>query len=999
MLPVKFNPRFTLVILMMLILVGCSTNGANPLKPPIYPATPNQTPDASISGNGSHRVLWGIWGIRFEPDQMKLTLVPERDIQLHYDITTMLIPPACDNCLEIAVKSFDSLTRILDADVTLRNPYPIAGHDVRGILFTNDAGHELCNADDWTGYWDIPGGSNINPFKAFAKQEPARIFAGGAEHVEKYLLSIPTPPQWGAIKFAVDASWPGNCKEPYSIENFTQLIPLYNVVDSSSTLEVDVQDWQNDVSKVTLVATAITGESFTQFAHIGGSLWRLKLVNKTGAPAGDYEARLIATSTNSGSTALYDFATITIMESLTPTVTAIIPEGGCAGSNLTGVKVIGADFQEPAGVKLKRMAEPDISASDVVVVSEGLITCDINIPPGAGLGVYDVEVTNGCGLSGIGGCLFNIVEQGPFYPYEITPPRLNLSPEAICFSGNYAFLAAGYNGVHIFDAANPSNPIWVTKIETDGCAKNIVVAGNFAYVAALEDGLQIIDISNPHAPFVVNTIPTQYALDVAIAGGYAYVANMEKGFSIIDVDPPESAYIVKTIDVTPWIEVYAVDVVGDYAYVAGYDFNLIFDINPPADTHVVKEIATTGWFQDVDEENGYAYFCDTDAGLQVLDVDPINDSYVVTTVPIEEPSGLVVSGGYAYVAAYSVGLVIVDVNIPESPVIAKIVPWDGNSINLGITGGYAYVSDRDAGLKIIDIDPPSTANIVKEIETPGFACDVFEDAAYVYVANNTAGLCVVDANPPDTAFVVKTIDTKAANALEVAGGYAYLSGWYGSLDIIDITPLESAYVLKTVTLPGAVHSLSVEGGYAYALKANPAAFYIVDIDPPESANVIKTLDVTGFAYGIEATDSGFVYIPNGEAGLKVYDVDPPGSSVEVDSVDTPDTARGVYVDASRTYIADGGGGLQVIDGLPGSGMTIIKGVDTPGNAYDVVADGGYAYVADFENGLQIIDIDPIGSASIIATVDTPQCAVRVFVSGNIAYVADLHGGLRIIKLW
>ena len=981
-------------LLTVLITMGCSNVGENP----VYLNDANlQNVECDTT---SSRVLWGIWNIAIDASGLKATAIPEREIQLHYNITDMLLPPACDNCLEIAVKSFDTITRILDADVTLRNPYPISGHDVRGILFTNDTGHELRNPDDWTGYWDISGGGNINPFKAFAKQEPNRIFAGGVEHVEKFLVYIPTPPQWGAIRFAVDASWPGNCKEPYAIENFTQLAPIYDAVGSSANLEVDVADWQNDVNKVTLVATAITGESFTQFSHITGSLWRLKLINNADAAPGDYMVRIIATSSNSGSTPLYNFAAVTITEGLAPTVTAIDPPGGCAGSVLPGVKVLGADFQEPAGVKLKRMAEPDISASNVVVVSANLITCDISIPPGAGLGVYDVEVTNGCGLSGIGACLFNITEQGPFYPYDITPPWLNLSPNAVWFSGNYAYLAAGYNGVHVFDVTTPSNPIWVTKIQTDGCAYNIVTAGNYVYVAALEDGLQIIDISNPLAPFVVNTVPTQYALDVAIAGGYAYVANMEKDFSIVDIDPPESAYIVKTIDVSPWTEIDAVDVAGDYAYVGGYNYTLIFDINPPADTHVVKEIAVPpSWFQDVDEENGYAYFCNTDAGLLIVDVDPLNEAYVITTVPIDEPSGLVVSDGYAYAVAYTVGLVIVDVNVPESPGIVKIVPWDGNSINLGIIGGYAYVADRDAGLKIIDIDPPSTASIVKEIETPGFACDVFEDAAYVYVANNTAGLCVVDANPPETAFVVKTVDTKGTYSLKVTGGYAYLSGWDGLLNIIDITPLESAYILKTVTLPGTVYSLSVEGGYAYALKANPAAFYIVDIDPPESANVVKTFDVAGYAYDIEATNTGFAYIPNGETGLKVYDVDPPGSTSEFDSVNTPDTARGVYVDGSRTYVADGGSGLQVIDGMPGSGMSIVKGIDTPGDAYDVVADGGYAYVADFENGLQIIDIDPIGSASVIAGVDTPQCAVRIFVSGNIAYIAGWHGGLRIIKLW
>ena len=194
-----------------LLAIGCSSGNVGIL-------TPDETIDesscseiAEFSSNGdSERLLWGIWAIGFDTGEMAVTIQPLRNLQAHFDITYMVTPPKCNDCITVTVNSFNPATRILDADITLRNPCQVSGRDVRGILYTNDYGHRLINADSWTGQWDVLGGMDINPFKAFAKPEPNRIFAGFAVHTEKYLIYIPKPPQYNKITFAVDASWPGN---------------------------------------------------------------------------------------------------------------------------------------------------------------------------------------------------------------------------------------------------------------------------------------------------------------------------------------------------------------------------------------------------------------------------------------------------------------------------------------------------------------------------------------------------------------------------------------------------------------------------------------------------------------------------------------------------------------------------------------------------------------------------------------------------------------------
>jgi len=261
-------------------------------------------------------MLWGVWQFSYDESSNELTPIPLREAYVHFNVTPMVLPPNCNDCLKIKVNSFDMVTRILDADATLRNPTQLTGHDVRGILYTNDYGHELRNADGWTGKWDVAGGQTINPFKAFAKAVSHRAFGPAGEYTEKYLVYIPAPPQWNKITFAVDASWPGNCREPYSIENFTQE-KLYDTGAGEAMVTVDVHDWQNDVNKVTLVAPAITGENFTQLYKVSGDTWGIYLKNNAGAPAGDYSARVIAASQGLPDLPLYDYVTITITATTT----------------------------------------------------------------------------------------------------------------------------------------------------------------------------------------------------------------------------------------------------------------------------------------------------------------------------------------------------------------------------------------------------------------------------------------------------------------------------------------------------------------------------------------------------------------------------------------------------------------------------------------------------------------------------------------------------------
>ncbi|MFH1514519.1 MAG: SBBP repeat-containing protein [bacterium] len=283
---------------------GCSNKTTTPTTPGDTGIGTSQ-PVVEFFGEDSDHNLLGMWNANFNLDDLTVEITPEtRDTAFHFNVTSLIPAP------EIIINSWDPVTEVIDVDVTIINPYEVDAYDVRLIIYTDSVGHKLQNDDGWTALYEIPGGLPINPFKAYAKSVPDRLFAGETEHTEN--LQILLPGGNPNVAFAIDASYPGNCLEPHKIGNLSQGI-LYDTAGSTAILRVGVYDHQNNVDSVGLYLPEITGTTTpVPFTYIGYSAWVLELFNNTGAYMGEYDGFLVASSSDSGSLALYDNVIITI---------------------------------------------------------------------------------------------------------------------------------------------------------------------------------------------------------------------------------------------------------------------------------------------------------------------------------------------------------------------------------------------------------------------------------------------------------------------------------------------------------------------------------------------------------------------------------------------------------------------------------------------------------------------------------------------------------------
>jgi len=884
------------------IFAGCGEGKEAPVIPDGNNAAVN-----TAGGTRSSRLLLGLWDIYFDGDSRSGRIEPLRSAQAHFNITPMLIPPQCNDCLKV-VLPWEPGYDLLYADVTLRNPTKLIAHDVRGIVFTDEFGHQLSGCDGFTPLWDPVGGDSINPFIAYAKDEPNRAFLSGAQHTEQFIIGLLQPWKIAKIKFAVDAAWPGNCEEPYEITNFSQEI-IAGQAGAEGNLYVDVLDWQGDVSKVTLNAPEIAGTEAMEFSPVTGNTWSLKLTNTLGADPGYYDGLIAAYSAGSGDLALYNHVTI----GLSPT--AVL---------------------NPVDV-----TPPDLNLHAVGVIRDGNYL--YFGPAGWNAPAYFYSSF----------CIFDASD--PVHPAWVSTVAASMLIRDMIISGGYAYCAED-DGLEIIDVDPPESAYHVAMVdinEAEGLS-TVALLNGYAYVApSYGEQVYVVDIDPPESAHVVKTLTTSktHFLDADVEGNYVFFVGP---LIIIDASVPEDAYIVIE---DPDLGGACVDVVGDYAYLAdqGYDGFKIVDVASPGTPTLVKTVNGAGQAVAIVVADGYAYvthkFPNKD-GMCVFDVDPIDSAFLATDINVYAgPCSIALNSGYAYLAASAWGLYIYDITAPESPhIVDMVVSPDADSVDA--SGSYAYLASF-AGLKIADISDPGTFSFLEFVPDGFVSRGAAVSDGYAYLLGDY-GMRIMNVQNPGAPVVVKTIWLDGdPGAIAFLDGYAYTGDYspFGGQNlgfhIFDIDPPEDAYIVKTIPCKCEAQDIAISNGYAYVATFD--GILVIDIDPIDSAFLVKTI-IPG-ATSLEVS-GGYAYILRGSV-LSIMDIDPLGACHVVDSLEIGDAT--CDLDIFEGYACWSEPGRFMIASI--CPLKLIFEVQTQPD-YRPIADieNGYAYLTSSYGGFEIIDL-------------------------------------------
>jgi len=571
----------------------------------------------------------------------------------------------------------------------------------------------------------------------------------------------------------------------------------------------------------------------------------------------------------------------------------------------------------------------------------------------------------------------------------------------LAMGGNYAYIAAGANGLQVVDASNTAAPQLVATLPLPGSNGNGVrVAGNWAFVASGATGFQVVDISNPTAPAIVaheSTAGTSYA--VTLDGDRAWVAD-DGGFSVFDVRYPRAPRLLGRV-VTPRPG-RAVVIDGNRAYVA-------FPYSPVSNFDCFRCIQV--W---------------------VVDVTNLSSPFVLGKVKVDgraEALSLAFGGGRLYVGGGDY-LNVIDVTNPALP--TEVTTYEKVDFNhygfrdLRLVGNTLFVArsqfDTSNSAVLVDVTPSNLVSVIGRVSFGAFG------------SYYGSGIEVT----PELVYTTSSGNWTASNPSGTTGTSSFLIGRYTTReDTAGIAPTASiaaprsgATVFERQSVPIRVDAsddvsvasvrISIDGQpvatrtvapYTYAYDVPPGVgqhtitAVATDYAGNTSAAAIATInviaDVTAPVVKLLAPMSG-ESIPGTSISLRASATD----DLAVASVSFSVNGQVVYTTASEPYEFDYAlpPGVTSVTvratatdpaGNVGTSADVTANVLTPatlgtlalpGEPSGIVMNGSYVYVAGGSAGFLVIDISQPAAPAIVGTV--PMNAYDVAMFGRYVLAVD-----------
>jgi len=562
--------------------------------------------------------------------------------------------------------------------------------------------------------------------------------------------------------------------------------------------------------------------------------------------------------------------------------------------------------------------------------------------------------------------------------------------DKVALQGNYAYVAAGQNGLSIIEISDPAHPVQVGFLDTPTITQNVAVSGNYAYLAESwnvgQGWMRVIDISNATSPLEAGFCTTSgQAYSVAVSGNCVYVG-CESGLDVIEVSNPSLPVRVGNCN-SFWYG-HDVMVVGNCAYVAASDRMAIVNVSNPAAPLMVGSCGLPDHANGVAVAGDYAYVADYNQGFRVVNICNPAAPYEVGSCPAVTAYGVAVSGAYAYVACSSGspsnGMWIIDITNPTAP--TGVGQYGVGCAGVAVAGSYAYVAAFQSGFHVVRIDNP-TAPITTGVYDPGVCYNVAVSDNYAYVADAERGLSILDVSNPSSIWEAGWCRPGNCYARDVAvqGSYAYLADnqYYGGLRVINIwqpaSPVQTDF--EQHSSPSVV---AVSGSYAL-ISGYQVGCGVISVARPDS---IYYLGTSGPTSGVDiAFLAPYAYVA-GDNGLNIVDVSPSSPHVIGTCTPTGGVVRGVAVANGYAYTT--GDGLSVINITAPSAPYEVGHVHLASYTDGVAISGSFAFVTARSEGLRIVNVANPTSPVEVGHYDTPGIANAVVASGTIAYVADYH---------
>jgi hypothetical protein len=285
--------------------------------------------------------------------------------------------------------------------------------------------------------------------------------------------------------------------------------------------------------------------------------------------------------------------------------------------------------------------------------------------------------------------------------------------------GEYLLAACGEGGLRAFDVAFTDDKAFSERIVTapvSPLGQKFYVPTKYAAAVAAPTTMAP-DPTRNHAPENRETpIHLMYA--------YVYVADKCEGLILVGIGTmidgnPTNNFLKRELTFNPGgilNGARGITIVGTYAYVSCDAGLVVVDLDDPKHPKVTQVVGEPflKHIKSVQVQFRYAYACDEE-GVKVLDVTDLSKPVPVALMRLPEVHNIYLARGYAYVAAGSHGLMILDISVADRPKLDQVYDAGGcindlHDVKLGITynSEFAYLADGKNGLRVVQLTGPDT---------------------------------------------------------------------------------------------------------------------------------------------------------------------------------------------------------------------------------------------------------------------------------------------------
>lgn len=416
----------------------------------------------------------------------------------------------------------------------------------------------------------------------------------------------------------------------------------------------------------------------------------------------------------------------------------------------------------------------------------------------------------------------------------------------------FVYLYTGYELV-IVDITNPAAISTVGRItELPDRISDLRVAGHFLYMAIpdITDEVRIFDLTQPTSPQLVAVWRHQDGsigdFKLTVSENTAYVM-LDDGVHVINLTEPTAP---TAIALFPRVA-EDFDVVGNYGYLASGGLHVVDLTNIKNMVEVAKTeqpvairngIESVGSLVDVEIVGNYAYAAADSAGLQIVDIsNPLTPTVVSLLTTIPDAKKVLVHGDYAVVMGIW-GTFLVDITDPQAPQLMNPTPLF-QATDIALYNDTLAMVNGNFHLFALGDTTPLTETGFYQSTWPVNSLALRYNTAYLGAANTVYQFTVDDVAQPTLQNILPLSAT--ISSLAVAGNYLYSTVGLQGLQVIELADTAPVRVISQLPIPGYAQRVEVFGQRAIVVSGPDQELgkivSIVDVTNPHTPQLLGSV--------------------------------------------------------------------------------------------------------------------------------------------------------------